>query len=588
MKPARNEACWKGTDLTESECCGPEALEECFSSTGWTHRRCCDLKKAEGAGCSTSEFSALEDLQLFFSTGVLPSEHKFTRMPFDEFASWLMGGDFDTELEQCAPLALSALCVRAELAAAAPGASMIVPYAWATFQVAENAARARGDLGESPFLFPRNVVYAAWLRMDVAWQILGHGLRSTAQTILNITGYGSDSIGKGCMATQVPSLHACVASSGEGTRRSVEAFAMVAISEHQSLAMLRQASRAGWASEVAEVIVLAKLLVAGNLRGVRDADAKRLLASACEDLVVNVPMERRNHRRLTVAAQALHKAMRENLVGSYAESDKDQPILELVRASGAPQEGGFFAEIGVGPSAMQCNSRVLRQHWGWRGVMLDQCDKLEEIGLYRRLVEPHTIAALFDELHVPRDLDLLSIDVDGMDFWLFRALLQAGFRPRAVIIEFCTGLGLRDIVIRYSPGSAVTFARHDARNIPLTCASLSALVALGAAFGYRLIRQQRDDLFFVRGDLAASHATLRPEDPEDMSLTVRTDEARELVIDKLLASYGHFFTTAAQAISEGGDALAMDRRWTLRCLAEALGELCDDAQIGVTCYKQWT
>ena len=37
---------------------------------------------------------------------------------------------------------------------------------------------------------------------------------------------------------------------------------------------------------------------------------------------------------------------------------------------------------------------------------------------------------------LPMDLDFVSIDVDGTDYWLLHDLFEAGYRPKVVCIEF--------------------------------------------------------------------------------------------------------------------------------------------------------
>eukprot|EP00971_Amphidinium_carterae_P184506 3662887-Amphidinium_carterae.1 len=53
---------------------------------------------------------------------------------------------------------------------------------------------------------------------------------------------------------------------------------------------------------------------------------------------------------------------------------------------------------------------------------------------------------------VPHDLDLLTIDVDFNDYWIWQALLEDGrFRPRVVAVDFNPDLPLdRALVVRYA------------------------------------------------------------------------------------------------------------------------------------------
>ena len=77
-------------------------------------------------------------------------------------------------------------------------------------------------------------------------------------------------------------------------------------------------------------------------------------------------------------------------------------------------------------------------------------------------------------------VDLLSIDVDGNDYWLWEALDSV--TPRFVVIEGHTELGLEDYVMPYEPG----FDWRRAPSGTRVGASPAALDRLAGQLGYRL------------------------------------------------------------------------------------------------------
>lgn len=114
---------------------------------------------------------------------------------------------------------------------------------------------------------------------------------------------------------------------------------------------------------------------------------------------------------------------------------------------------------------------------------------------------------------VPAGLDLLSIDVDGVDYWLWESLTCVS--PRVVVIEYNASFGPhRSITVPYESG----FDRVEKH--PSTFyhgASLSALAKLGAKKGYSLVGCDSNGVnaFFVRNDLiksplAALFSPMRP------------------------------------------------------------------------------
>ena len=91
---------------------------------------------------------------------------------------------------------------------------------------------------------------------------------------------------------------------------------------------------------------------------------------------------------------------------------------------------------------------------------------------------------------------MLSIDIDGNDYWVWQALTVV--RPAVVVVEYNGRLGPeRAITIPYDP----TFKRMDASATGIYYgASLAAMVALGAAKGYDYVGSNSADMnaFFVR------------------------------------------------------------------------------------------
>jgi hypothetical protein len=66
--------------------------------------------------------------------------------------------------------------------------------------------------------------------------------------------------------------------------------------------------------------------------------------------------------------------------------------------------------------------------------------------LHAHPLTPDSIAAVFEQRGVPQALDFLSVDVDTVDLWLLRAILDGGFRPRVVSIEYNCNYALTSCV----------------------------------------------------------------------------------------------------------------------------------------------
>lgn len=91
--------------------------------------------------------------------------------------------------------------------------------------------------------------------------------------------------------------------------------------------------------------------------------------------------------------------------------------------------------------------------------------------------------ALLAKMPIPREFDLLSLDIDGLDFYVWQAL--SSYRPRVVVIEFNPTV----------PNDVVFVQDRDAA-FNQGC-SLLALIRLGKEKGYELIAATDVNAIFV-------------------------------------------------------------------------------------------
>lgn len=167
-----------------------------------------------------------------------------------------------------------------------------------------------------------------------------------------------------------------------------------------------------------------------------------------------------------------------------------------------------FVEIGAGVNGG--NSGFLARECGWTGLMIEahperaatlQRRFAPAVSVVSSMVTRENVNTLVETHGFGGDVDLLSIDIDGMDYWVWDTLTAC--RPRLVIVEYNPFLGPhRSVAIPYDP----QFDRHrfDVPRDAYYGASLPAFVKLGASKGYRLVlvEPRGVNAFFVRDDLA--------------------------------------------------------------------------------------
>ncbi|MGA2863117.1 MAG: hypothetical protein ABSF95_01375 [Verrucomicrobiota bacterium] len=94
------------------------------------------------------------------------------------------------------------------------------------------------------------------------------------------------------------------------------------------------------------------------------------------------------------------------------------------------------------------------------------------------------------------EIDLLSLDIDGMDYWIWKAI--DCIKPRVVVCETNNAIGPDDaLTVPYDPGFRMKIPDYLG-------ASLAAMSKLAAEKGYRLVGTHRYgfNAFFVRNEIA--------------------------------------------------------------------------------------
>lgn len=180
----------------------------------------------------------------------------------------------------------------------------------------------------------------------------------------------------------------------------------------------------------------------------------------------------------------------------YSQTGEDGVIEEIFRAIGVTNK--FFVEFGAGNGRDFSNTLLLKEQHGWSGLMMDGDPAYENhsISLYCEFITAENIISLLDKYNVPEQFDLISIDIDRNDFYVWRALTTK-YKPRVVVIEFnCNFSPDQDKVVKYDSQGVWDCTDYYG-------ASILAFYKLGKSMGYSLVYQESKavNLFFVRDDI---------------------------------------------------------------------------------------
>jgi len=216
----------------------------------------------------------------------------------------------------------------------------------------------------------------------------------------------------------------------------------------------------------------------------------------------------------------------------YSQNDEDGIILYILKHIGVKTKK--FVEVGV-ENGIECNTTNLLKNFDWSGAQIEGNKKLynnakiqlkkvlgkkiKNLKLLNIFVTKKNINQILKK-YSGKEIDLLSIDIDGNDFWIWKAINCV--KPRLVVIEYNSFFGPNiSATIKYNP----KFSWDHCNNKPYYGASLKALEKLGKQKKYSLVGVDKNGVnaFFIRNDLA-KNINLKSKKAKDIFL----DNKREI------------------------------------------------------------
>jgi hypothetical protein len=231
-------------------------------------------------------------------------------------------------------------------------------------------------------------------------------------------------------------------------------------------------------------------------------------------------------------AQLNLSEMRANEFQVYSQWGEDGIIQWLLRNVAVDKRA--FVEFGVEDYA-ESNTRFLLVNNGWSGLVIDSSapniEALRRDPVYWRHNLKSSCAFVtrenIDELIVAQGLKdrvgLLSIDVDGNDYWIWNGITSID--PELVIVEYNARFGpRRAVTIPYDPSFRRALAHHSRVYYG---ASLAALTLLGKRKGYALVgcNSAGNNAFFVKRERLSPGVVERS--PEQAFIAAGFRESRD-------------------------------------------------------------
>jgi hypothetical protein len=201
----------------------------------------------------------------------------------------------------------------------------------------------------------------------------------------------------------------------------------------------------------------------------------------------------------------------------YSQWGEDGIIDHLTTRVPIPNK--VFVEFGV-ETYTEANTLFLLKHRQWRGLIIDgspdnitsvrqgQVFWRYDLAAECSFITRENINELLTRNGIAGDIGLLSVDIDGNDYWVWEAI--SGISPRLIVAEYNSLFGPSAAVSTpYKPNFYRT-AEH-ASNMYYG-ASIVALTSLARTRGYTLVagNSAGNNLFFVRDDCLGSLVQQEP------------------------------------------------------------------------------
>ena len=202
----------------------------------------------------------------------------------------------------------------------------------------------------------------------------------------------------------------------------------------------------------------------------------------------------------------LHQARLSLKRGGFSNSAEEQILVRYIAELLPPNHNRTAVDIGAGDGMRWSNTYALFSN-GWKGIGIefDPRKFVKLAGAYkhypdvyacRHRATPKNIVPLLQSYEIGEDFGVLSLDIDGNDYWVLRAILSA-FRPQLIITEINEKIPppIR-FVVKYDQDFQL---RHHFFGY-----SIAVLADLCDQFAYSILQLEYNNAFLAPKELAGA------------------------------------------------------------------------------------
>jgi hypothetical protein len=193
-----------------------------------------------------------------------------------------------------------------------------------------------------------------------------------------------------------------------------------------------------------------------------------------------------------------------NYLNSYKRNEFSQGgedgILEKI-FSILPESDNWCVEFGAWDGMLNSNTYYLTSKKNWNAILIEGDSKREKelektferfsnvkcVNKFVNFSGSDTLDNILSTTNIPTNFDLLSIDIDGNDYHIWKSLEV--YHPKVLVIEFNPAMD-----------NTIDFIQEANLTVNHGC-SLLAMIKLGKEKGYELISTTGWNAFFVQKEL---------------------------------------------------------------------------------------
>jgi hypothetical protein len=206
----------------------------------------------------------------------------------------------------------------------------------------------------------------------------------------------------------------------------------------------------------------------------------------------------------------------------YTQSGEDGILEKIFSVLGI--DNGQFCEFGASDGMSYCNTRNFRER-GWTGVLIEgdpsyisalkkiasDFKGIEVIESFISCEKDNKLDEILSKTRLNKNFDLLSIDIDGNDLWIWKSI--ENYDPKVVIVEYNSNYpSTKSLCINYDKD-------HRHKLDAYYSATVSAYKKIADEKEYKLVGYTQGlNLIFCKKSLAGEFYEYKPEEIPMMSV----------------------------------------------------------------------